>query len=165
MSLSRQIPDLAQVAIPPVPLYDSQTSAPVTSGLAEEKSVPSPRVELQRGLSVDSRLYALRQLLLRAAVPQELLKSWKMEVNDDATVLTLGRDARIRFRHAPATFWHDLVNWDYHVMRTAWPRPQVSPLSVLVPNFIFPFVDLPYPGPLFSTPTSDTSNSPILLLT
>src|SRR5258708_19583278 len=143
MSLSRQIPDFAQVAIPPVPLYDSQTSAPVTSGLAEEKSVPSPRVELQRGLSVDSRLYALRQLLLRAAVPQELLKSWKMEVNDDAAVLTLGRDARIRFRHAPATFWHDLVNWDYHFLPAAWPYPPFRPPSTLLPPFIFPLLSPP----------------------
>src|SRR5258706_7926890 len=164
MSLLRQISDFAQVAIPPVPLYDSQTSAPVTSGFAEEKSVPSPRVELQRGFSVDSRLYAFRQLLLRAAVPQELLKSWKMEVNDDATVLTLGRDARIRFRHAPATFWRDLVNWDYHVMRAAWPYPPVGPLSVLVPNFIVPFVDRPYAGPLFVRTSDDSWECPIDLL-
>src|SRR5712672_3335692 len=103
MNPSKKVSDLAWVTTPPVPLGGAQMFAPVTSGLAGQKFAPFFRVQLGRGLSVDARLYALRQLARRAAIPQELLNSWKVEVNDDATVVTLARDARIRFRHAPAT--------------------------------------------------------------
>src|SRR5882762_4061388 len=165
MSLPKQISGLECSAMPRVALYGSHVLRPEEPpvDLAEVNS-PSSKIQLERGVSPAARRYALRQLALRAAIPHELLNSWKMEVNNDATVLTLGRDARIRFRHAPATFWHDLVNWDYHVMRTAWPRPPVSPLSVLVPNFIVPFVDRPYAGPLFVRTSGDTWECPIDLL-
>ncbi len=154
MNLSKQVSDLAWVTTPPVPLGGAQTFAPVTSGLAGEKFVPFLGVQLGRGLSADARLYALRQLALRAAIPQELLDSWTVEVSDDATVVTLGRDAKIRFRHAPATFWHDLVNASYQVVRAAWPYPPVSPCADLVPDLVVPFVDRAYAGPRYS-PTKE----------
>src|SRR5258708_24720616 len=144
MSLAKQISGLQCSATPEVVLYDSQALRTQTSSADPAEATAPSKVHLERGVSPAARLYALRQLAHRAAIPHELLNSWKVEVNNDATVLTLGRDARIRFRQAPATFWHDLVNGDYHVMHTAWPYPQVSPLSVLVPNFIVPFVDRPY---------------------
>src|SRR6266436_8426430 len=165
MSLAKQISGLQCSATPEVVLYGSQALNTQTSSAdPAEANAPSSKVQLEHGISPAARLYALRQLAHRAAIPHELLNSWKVEINNDATVLTLGRDARIRFRHAPATFWHDLVNGDYHVMHTAWPYPQVSPLSVLVPNFIVPFVDRPYAGPLFVRTSGDTWECPIDLL-
>jgi len=167
MSLAKQISGLQCSATPEAVLYDSQASRTQTSSDdPAEVNAPSSscKVQLERGISAAARQYALRQLAHRAAIPHELLNSWKVEVNNDATVLTLGRDARIRFRHAPATFWHDLINWDYHVMRAAWPYPPVGPLSVLVPNFIVPFVDRPYAGPLFVRTSGDTWECPIDLL-
>jgi len=153
--------------MPHVALLASQALRPqVSSHDPANANAPSSsfKVQLERGISAAARLYALRQLAHRAAIPHELLNSWKVEVNNDATVLTLGRDARIRFRHAPATFWHDLVNGNYHVVRAAWPYTPVSPLSVLVPNFIVPFVDRPYAGPLFVRTSGDTWECPIDLL-
>ena len=164
MSLAKQISGVQCSATPEVVLYDSQALRTQTSSADPAEATAPSKVHLERGVSPAARLYALRQLAHRAAIPHELLNSWKVEVNNDATVLTLGRDARIRFRHAPATFWHDLVNGDYHVMHTAWPYPQVSPLSVLVPNFIVPFVDRPYAGPLFVRTSGDTWECPIDLL-
>src|SRR5260370_40826630 len=97
-----------------------------------EANAPPSKVQLEHGISPAARLYALQQLAHRAAIPHELLNSWKGEANNDATVLKLGGDARIRFRHAPPTFWHELVKWDYHMMRAARPYPPLSPLSGLV---------------------------------
>ena len=167
MSLAKQISGLECSARPEVVLYGSQALRPqAPCDDPAEVNAPSSsfKVQLERGISPAARLYALRQWAHRAAIPHELLNSWKVEVKNDATVLTLRRDARIRFRHAPATFWHDLVNWDYHVMRAAWPYPPVSPLSVLVPNFIVPFVDRPYAGPLFVRTSGNTWECPIDLL-
>jgi len=164
MNLSKQVSDLAGVTTPPVPLGGAQTFAPVTSGLPGQKFVPFFRVQLGRGLSVDARLYALRQLVRRAAIPQELFDSWTVEVSDDATIMTLDRYARIRFRHAPATFWHDLVNGSYQVVRAAWPYPPVSPCADLVPDLVVPFVDREYAGPLFVRISGDTWECPIDLL-
>jgi len=167
MSLGKQISGLERSAMPEVASYGSHAlrlQLPPADPAEATSPSSSFKVHLERGVSPAARLYALRQLAHRAAIPHELLNSWKVEVNNDATVLTLGRDARIRFRHAPATFWHDLVNGDYHVMHTAWPYPQVSPLSVLVPNFIVPFVDRPYAGPLFVRTSGDTWECPIDLL-
>src|SRR5882762_11770226 len=167
MSLGKQISGLERSAMPEVASYGSHAlrlQLPPADPAEATSPSSSFKVHLERGVSPAARLYALRQLAHRAAIPHELLNSWKVEVNNDATVLTLGRDARIRFRHAPATFWHDLVNGDYHVMRTAWPYPQVSPLSVLVPNFIVPFVDRPYAGPLFVRTSEDSWECPIDLI-
>src|ERR1700692_4358507 len=167
MSLAKQISGHECSATPHVALLGSHALRPqVSYGDAAEANSPSSsfKVQLERGISPAARLYALRPLAHRAAMPHELLKSWKVEVKNDATVLTLGRDARIRFRHAPATFWHDLVNGNYHVVRAAWPYTPVSPLSVLVPNFIVPFVDRPYAGPLFVRTSGDTWECPIDLL-
>ncbi len=164
MNLSKQVSDLAWVTTPPVPLGGAQTFAPVTSGLAGEKFVPFLGVQLGRGLSADARLYALRQLVRRAAIPQELFDSWTVEVSDDATIMTLDRYARIRFRHAPATFWHDLVNASYQVVRAAWPYPPVSPCADLVPDLVVPFVDRAYAGPLFVRISGDTWECPIDLV-
>jgi hypothetical protein len=151
--------------MPQVVLCGSHGLRPeVPSDDPAEANAPPSKVQLEHGISPAARLYALQQLAHRAAIPHELLNSWKVEVNNDATVLTLGRDARIRFRHAPATFWHELVKWDYHVMRAAWPYPPVSPLSALVPNFIVPFVDRPYAAPLFVRTSGDTWECPIDLL-
>jgi hypothetical protein len=164
MSLSKQISDPAWIATPPVPLGGAQMFAPVTSGLAGEKFLPSFRVQMERGLSPAARLYALRQLAYRAAIPQELLNSWIVEVKDDATVVTLSRDARIRFRHAPATFWQDLVNGSYRVVRAAWPYPVASRCSDLVPDLVVPFVDREYVGPLFVRTSEGAWECPIDLL-
>ena len=151
--------------MPHVALLGSHALRPqVSYGDAAEANSPSSKVQLGRGISRAARLYALRQLAHRAAIPHELLNSWKVEVKDDATVLTLGRDARIRFRHAPATFWPELVNGNYHVVPAAWPYPPVSRLSALVPDFIVPFVDRPYAGPLFVRTGEDAWECPIDLL-
>jgi hypothetical protein len=167
MSLAKQISGLECSAMPEVVLYGSQALRPqAPSDDPAEVNAPSSsfKVQLERGISPAARLYALRQLAHRAAIPHELLNLWKVEVKDDATVLTLGRDARIRFRHAPATFWHDLVNGNYHVVPAAWPHPPVGPLSALVPDFIVPFVDRPYAGPLFVRAGEDAWECPIDLL-
>jgi len=167
MSLAKQISGLEGSATPQEALYDSHAlrlQVPPVD-LAEANSPCSSfKIQLERGISPAARLYALRQLAHRAAIPHELFKSWRVEVDNDATVLTLSRDARIRFRNAPATFWHDLGNGDYHVMRTAWPYPQMGPLSILVPNFIVPFMDRPYAGPLFVKNSGNTWECPIDLL-
>jgi hypothetical protein len=102
--------------------------------------------------------------MLRTAVPRGLLNSWKVEVNADATVVTLGRDAQIHFRHAPGTFWHDLLNGSYEVARSGWPCQPLSPCSDLVPDFVVPFVDRAYTGPLFVRTNADTWECPIDLL-
>src|SRR4029077_5188827 len=165
MSFAKQISGLDCSAVPQVALYGSHALRPEEPCRdPAEANSPSSKFQLERGISPAARLYALRQLAHRAAIPRELLNSCKVEVNNDATVLTLSRDARIRFRHAPATFWHDLVNGDYYVMRAAWPHPPVSPLSALVPNFIVPFVDRPYAGPLFVRTSEDAWECPIDLL-
>jgi len=164
MSLTKQISEFAPVATPSLPLHGAHTFAPVTSAFAEENIVPSLRGQLGRGLSVEARLYVLRQLMLRATVPQEMLNSWKVEVNDDATFVSLARDARIRFRHAPATFWRDLVDGRYKVAYAEWPYPPPSPCSDLVPGFVVPFVDQAYAGPLFVMTSGDTWECPIDLL-
>src|SRR5437879_5795662 len=110
MSLTRPISGFAPLTSSQLPLHGAETFAPANPGFAKEKIVPSLRGQLGQGLSVDARLYVLRQLMLRATVSQEMLNPWQVEVNDDDTVVTLARDARIRFRHAPATFWSDLGN-------------------------------------------------------
>src|SRR5260370_25661386 len=165
MSLAKQISGFECSAMPQVVLCGAHGWRPeVPSDDPAEANAPPSKVQLEHGISPAARLYALQQLAHRAAIPHELLNSWKVEVNNDATVLMLGRDARIRFRHAPATFWHELVKWDYHVILAAWPYPPLSPLSVLVPNFIVPFVDRPYAAPLFVRTSGDTWECPIDLL-
>src|SRR5467141_1762142 len=165
MSLAKQISGLQCSATPEVVLYGSQALHPQTSSAdPAEANAPSSKVQLERGVSPAARLYALRQLAHRAAIPHELLNSWKVEVNNDATVLTLGRDARIRFRHAPATFWHDLLNGSYEVARSGWPCQPLSPCSDLVPDFVVPFVDRAYTGPFFVRTKADTWECPIDLL-
>src|SRR6267143_687005 len=150
MSLAKQVSDFAPVTTPPVALYGSQALEPgVLLGNPTEAISPSSKIHLERGISRAGRLYALRQLMFRAAVPREMLNSWKVEVNDDATVVTLARDARILFRHAPATFWRDLVEGSYEVVRADWPFPPPNLCSELVPDFVVPFMDRPYAGPLF----------------
>jgi len=121
-------------------------------------------MQLEGGVSRAARLYALRHLMLRSAVPQELLNAWKVEVNDDVTVVALSRDMKIRFRHAPATFWRDLVDGRYEVVYAEWPYPPPSPCSDLVPDFVVPFVDRAYAGPLFVMTSRDTWECPIDLL-
>jgi len=165
MSLAKQISDFAPVTTPPVVLYGSQSSEPSVSLGDRTKAVsPSSKIQLERGVGRQARLYALRQLMLRSAVPQEMVNSWKVEVSDDATVVRLGRDARIRFRHAPATFWRDLVNGSYYVAHTAWPYPPVSACSDLVPDLVVPFADRPYAGPLFVMTSENKWECPIDLL-
>jgi hypothetical protein len=102
--------------------------------------------------------------MLRTAIPQEIQNSWKVKVNKDATVLTLGRNARIRFRHAPATFWRDLVAGNYQVVHADWPYPPSSACRDLVPDFVVPFVDRAYVGPLFVRKSGNTWECPIDLL-
>jgi len=123
MSLAKQISSLECSTTPPVALHGSKTLDPgVLLGDSTEAISPSSKIQLERGVSRTARLYALRQLMLRAAVPQEIVNSWKVEVSDDATVVGLD-NARIRFRHAPATFWCDLVDGSYEVVHADWPCP------------------------------------------
>jgi hypothetical protein len=166
MSLAKQISDLECSTTPPTTVYGSQASLEpdVWSGAPAKVISPSSTVQLQCGVSREARLYALRQLLVRTAVPQEVLNSWKVEVNDDATVVMLGRNERIRFRHAPATFWRDLLNGSYKVGHAEWPYPPPSPYSDLVPDLVVPFVDRPCGGPLFVRTSGDTWECPIDLL-
>lgn len=165
MSFSKQILDLEGVKTPLAPLHGSQTLAPahVSSGIPREWSLPSFRVELGSGPSAEARLYALRQLAFRSAVHQELLDSWRVEVSNDATVVTFG-DARIRFRHAPATFWSELVSGSYQVVHASWARPFVNPHADLVPDFIVPFVNRTYAGPLFVKTSENSWECPVDLL-
>jgi len=165
MSLAKQISGLECSTTPPVALYGSQALEPgVLLGNPTEAISPSSKIQLERGVSRAARLYTLRQLMLRAAVPQEMLNSWKVEVNDAATVVTLDRNARIRFRHAPATFWRDLVDGNHKVVRADWPYPPSNGCSDLVPDFVVPFVDRAYSGPLFVRTSGDTWECPIDLL-
>ena len=163
MSLAKQICDLAPATIPPVALHGPRQPSVLLDESIETIS-PSSKVPLERGLSREARLYALRQLMLRATVPQEMLDSWQVEVNDDATVVTLGCNGQVRFRHAPATFWHKLVNGSYEVVRAEWPHPSKNPSSDLIPDFLVPFADRLYVGPLFVRTTEDTWECPIDLL-
>jgi hypothetical protein len=165
MSLAKQISALATCVAPPVALHVSQSLGP---GALLDDPVEviwrSSKVRRDLSLSREARLYAVRQLVLRAAGPQEMLNSWQVEVNDDATVVTLGCHGRIRFRHAPATFWHNLVHGPYEVVRAEWPHPPTNPCSDLIPDLVVPFADQPYAGPLFVRTTEDAWECPIDLL-
>jgi len=165
MNLAKQISGFECSTISPAALYGSPALQPgVSLGDPTEAISPSSKIQLEHGVSRAARLYALQQLMLRAAVPQEMLNSWKVEVNDDATVVTSGRNARIRFRHAPATFWRDLVHGTYEVVRADWPYPPPSRCSDLVPDLVIPFVDRAYAGPLFVRTSGDTWECPVDLL-
>src|SRR3981189_560213 len=163
MSLSKQISAVECCMTPQVSLYGSQAPSAEVS-FDQSTILPSSKVRLEWGLSPAARVYAFRQLAHRAAIPQELLNSWKVEVTDDATVVTLGCDAKIIFRHAPATFWHDLVNGSYQGARAAWPYQPVRSYSDLVPDLVVPFVDRPYARPLFIKITNNSWECPIDLL-
>ena len=163
MSLSKQISAVECCMTPQVSLYGSQAPSAEVS-FDQSTILPSSKVRQEWGVSPAARVYAFRQLAHRATIPQELLNSWKVEVTDDATVVTLGCDAKIIFRHAPATFWHDLVNGSYQVARAAWPYQPVRPYSDLVPDLVVPFVDRPYARPLFIKATNNSWECPIDLL-
>jgi hypothetical protein len=163
MNLARQIfgPECSTTT---VPLSGSPGLRPEASSADPAEGTSPSKVQLERGVSAAARVYALRQLMLRTAVPQVMLNSWKVEVNDDATVVALARDARIRFRHAPATFWHDVIDGSYKVVRAEWPYPLPNPCSDLVPDLVVPFVDRTYAGPLFVRTSEHTWECPIDLL-
>ena len=165
MSLVKQISDFAPSAPPAVVLHGAQSLGP---GVLVDDSItailPSSKLRRELSLSREARLYALRQLMLRTAGLQEMLNSWQVEVKNDATVVTLGRNGQIRFRHAPATFWHDLVDGRYEVVRAKWPYPLPNPRSGLIPDLVVPFTDRPYAGPLFVKITEDTWECPVDLL-
>ena len=165
MSFSKQIPDVERVATPLAPLHGSQmlVPPPVSSRIRKEGILPSLRVQMGRGLSAEARLYAFRELAFRSAIRRELLDSWSVEVSDDATVVTLG-DARIRFRHAPSTFWSELAGGNYQVVHASWPYQFVNHRADLVPDFIVPFVDRTYAGPLFVRTSEKSWECPIDLL-
>jgi hypothetical protein len=164
MILAKQISGL-ECSTTPVALYGPHPLRPERLSAEPAEAIsPSSKVQLECGFSGAARLYALRQLMLRSAVPHEILNSWKVEVTDDATVLTLGSNARIRIRHAPATFWHDLVNGKYEVVRADWPYPPASRYSDLIPDFVVPFADREYAGPLFVRTSEATWECPIDLL-
>ena len=163
MNLTRQISGSEPVTVLPVALGRSQSRA-VSWDESIEAASPSSKVQLQRGVSRAARLYALRQLMLRAGVPPEMLNSWKVRVNDGVTVLSLRRDAQIRFRHAPAPFWCDLSVGSYKVVRAEWPYPPAGQCFDLVADFVVPFADREYAGPLFVRTSGDTWECPIDLL-
>ena len=165
MSLAKQISGPECSTTPLLALHGSQALEPGASlGDPVEAILPSSKVQLQRGVSRAARLYALRQVMLRSAVPQEVFNSWRVEVDGNATVVTLGRDARILFRHAPATFWRNLIDGSYEVVRAEWPYPPSNPCAALVPDFVVPFADRAYTGPLFVRTSGDTWECPIDLL-
>jgi hypothetical protein len=164
MNLAKQVSGPECSTTPPAQSYLSRAFRTEAPSCDAAEGIASSRVQLDRGPSVAARLYAFRQLMLRTAAPQEMLNSWKVKVNDDATVLTLGRNARIRFRHAPATFWRDLVAGNYQVVHADWPYPPSSACRDLVPDFVVPFVDRAYVGPLFAKKSRNTWECPIDLL-
>lgn len=166
MSLAKQISDFASCAAPPLVLHGSQS---LGRGVLLEDPLqtisPSSKLPAELGLSREARLYSLRQLMLRSTVPQGMLNSWQVEVNDDATVVTLGCHGRIRFRHAPATFWRNLMDGRYAVVHAEWPYPPTNPCpDLLIPDLVVPFADRLYAGPLFVRTTENTWECPIDLL-
>ena len=165
MSLVKQISAFPPCVAPPVALHSCQSLGPgVLLDGPIEAIWPSSKVRQDLSLSREARLYALRQLMLRTAGPQEILNSWQVEINDDATVVRLGSRGRIRFLHAPATFWHNLVDGRYEVVHAEWPHPPTNPCSDLIPDLVVPFADRPYAGPMFVRTTEDTWECPIDLL-
>src|SRR5260370_39122911 len=120
MSLAKQISGPECSPTPPGVVHGSQALEPgVLLGDPTKSVSPSSKIQLECGVSRAARLYALRHLMLRSAVPQELLNSSQVEVNHDATVVALGK-VRIRLRHAPATFWRERFDWRCTMVHTGW---------------------------------------------
>jgi len=113
--------------------------------------------------TLEARRYAARQLIMRSGAPADLLQNWELEVNDSETVLHLDPNTRVRFRHAPGTFWRDLLAGRYSVAHARWPIiPARQPSSSS--DLVVPFVDHSYEGPLFIKTGERTWECPVDIL-
>ncbi len=101
----------------------------------------STAVVPQRTLAA-SRAYAIREIVRRAGVSDELFRSWHLSIEDSWTVVRLGPDGskRLRFPNSPASERGSSLPIERSTARADWRFSPEPNLSCLIPDFVVPFV-------------------------
>lgn len=111
------------------------------------------------GVTREARLYAVRELLLRAGVPVEELLTWKITVGPQWTEIRVASDPpkHLRFRADSFRNWDEVLGAQFSVVRASWMHPPDPHVGDLVPDFIIPFTRLSFGDrrPLFHQVASD----------
>lgn len=107
-------------------------------------------------ITVEARRYAVRELGRRAGVVPEFLKQWRIESNDQQTIVypTPENGKRLVFPNTSCSF----RSGDFYTERASWISEARSQLRDQIPNFIIPFCPkdvVDSAGPLFILNGSD----------
>lgn len=114
-----------------------------------------------KGLTVESRRYAVRELARRAGVSRELVDRWRIESNERETSVYVqpGSQRRISVPIWPIADRSDVAEDGTHVAHASWMRPPDDRVAALIPDFIVPFSSDAGEEmrPLFSAVDEDTA--------
>lgn len=90
-------------------------------------------------LTPEARTYAIRELARRARVQRDFFNSWKIEVGEKDTVLTLGAQSRrVIFRHAPEGPFQGKCSSRIPVALASWMAAPSD--EILKADLVLPFV-------------------------
>lgn len=100
-------------------------------------------------ISPEARIYALRELVLRAGVNLELFERWQIELTPGYSRLWIDEKRFVQFPNAGLDFWREIVSGEVRVANLDWSRPVYEDRSNPLPKLIVPFAERDVSGPLF----------------
>jgi len=107
------------------------------------------------GLTTEARRYAVKELARRAGVTREFFLTWKIEVLEDRTTVSLGSAAHktIHFLHARRESFERQINETIPVAKAGWLYPRSNGTGE--PDLILPFClnDSGHRAPLYQIAT------------